>query len=138
MENNEKVIDNKEIKELKKEEFKDRLSKYRISQGIYKKAHFAKFLRVSPQLYNMVENGTKKPSKDFIDKLVHYSNKSEVYWLYGIKDTFSHIKETIKDMTNEDLVKIGLGNTDVKTMELLIDALKADLLEIGMNETKIK
>ena len=75
--------------------FTKRLKEYRIAEGYYKKAAFANSLRVSDQLYSSVESGYKKPSKDFIAKLVHYSDKSEVYWLYGIEESFINLKNII-------------------------------------------
>lgn len=67
--------------------FSKRLKNYRENTlKILTKKEMAEKLGVSEQLYAMVERGSRNPSKDFLRKLVTYSNLLEEYWLYGIQN----------------------------------------------------
>ena len=65
--------------------FTERLTQYREGLNLNKK-EMASRLEVLPSAYTMVENGSRKPSKNFLYSLVADSGKPEEYWLYGISD----------------------------------------------------
>lgn len=73
--------------------FEQRLKKYRESKGLLK-YKFAKNLDISESFYNMIENGRKNPSKNFLIKLVAESKKPEEFWLYGVEENkYANIKK---------------------------------------------
>lgn len=119
--------------------FEQRLKEYRKSKGLLK-YQFAEILGVSESFYNMIENGRKNPSKNFMIKLVAESKKPEEYWFYGIgEDEYIDTREDFKCIkkATEQIVDLGLikdvdklfnGNYEEGTLEeLLITALKADI-----------
>ncbi|MGN9161863.1 helix-turn-helix domain-containing protein [Clostridium sulfidigenes] len=92
--------------------FEQRLKKYRESKGLLK-YEFAKKLDISESFYNMIENGRKNPSKNFLIKLVAESKKPEEFWLYGIEEnkytnikknegifTIVHVQKSLNKSTN--------------------------------------
>ena len=66
-------------------EFKDRLNRYRNSLG-YTQRMLAHELDVSENYYSLFENGVRKPSRNFLIKLVNHSGKPEEYWLKGVTE----------------------------------------------------
>jgi transcriptional regulator with XRE-family HTH domain len=115
-------------------EFNDRLKKYREDLNIDTKREMANKLGVSEQLYSMVEKGTRKPSEDFIRKLVVDSNLFEEYWLYGVvkddeilnsRNNFKSIENTVMELLNEGYIKdINFGE-DIENALML--AIKTDI-----------
>lgn len=117
----------------------ERLRLYREGLGITKR-EMSKRIGISETYYNMVENGTRQPSKNFIDLLVIASHKPEEYWLYGINDSeYVNSREELKSVRKaiEQILELGLVK-DINTLfqgtykegtieELLIAALKADI-----------
>lgn len=122
--------------------FNDRLIKYRNALGKSKR-DLAEELEISESYYNLIENGKRDPSKNFIEKLVILSEKPEEYWLYGIeKDDYVSVRDDFKSLTKaiDQLTELNLindvdslfnGKYDKGTLEeLLIMALKADIQHI--------
>lgn len=119
--------------------FKERLKSYRKSLQITKR-EMSKRMDISETYYNMVENGSRQPSKNFLSKLVLISQKSEEYWVYGIQynqgknimENFKHLSKAIEQMIDLDIVKdadiLFQGTYKEGTIEeLLIAALKTDI-----------
>lgn len=88
-------------------EFKDRLLEFRKSLKIKTKQDMAEKLGITRSLYSMLENGTRKPSQNVLDKLFEISNKPDEYWLYGVlkekdyldkRECFKSLKEFIKNL----------------------------------------
>lgn len=126
--------------------FCERLKDYRESIGFIKR-ELAERLSVSESYYNMIENGKREPSKNFIEKLVVFSEKPEEYWLYGIseenyakeRDSFKSIKKAVKQLLELNLINnvedLFKGQYEPGTLEeLLITALKADISYLLNNE----
>ncbi|AJA42825.1 helix-turn-helix domain-containing protein [Clostridium tetani] len=126
--------------------FCERLKDYRESIGFIKR-ELAERLPVSESYYNMVENGKREPSKNFIEKLVVFSEKPEEYWLYGIseenyakeRDSFKSTKKAVKQLLELNLINnvedLFKGQYEPGTLEeLLITALKADISYLLNNE----
>lgn len=117
--------------------FKDRLIEYRESLNIDTKREMAEKLNVSEQLYAMVERGARKPSADFIRKLVIFSNKPEEYWLYGVskdddiinkRKSFKSVENTVMELINEGYITDVNFGKDIEDALLL--AIKADIQHI--------
>ncbi|WMJ81931.1 helix-turn-helix transcriptional regulator [Clostridium sp. MB40-C1] len=119
--------------------FNERLKKYRESKKLLKR-EFAEKLEVSESYYNMIENGKRTPSKNFIEKLVCESSMPEEYWIYGIENSeYVNVREDLKCVRKaveqiidldlvKDVEKLFNGNYPEGTLEeLLIVALKADI-----------
>lgn len=119
--------------------FIERLIEYRESLELNKK-EMASRLEVLPSTYNMIENGRREPSKNFLISLVTDSGKPEEYWLYGVNDeeyrTTRNITKSIK-MIYEQIKELNLVDdyntlfSDYTTTNpaeiLLIAAVKSDL-----------
>lgn len=74
--------------------FSQRLKDYRINElKIRTKKEMADKLDVSEQLYAMVERESRKPSEDFLNKLVIFSGLKEQYWLYGALENSIYMKK---------------------------------------------
>lgn len=65
--------------------FKKRLIELRESKRFKTKTEFANWLGISRNIYSMVENGYRNPSKKFVERLSLKTGLSEQYWLYGIE-----------------------------------------------------
>ncbi|KHO39185.1 DNA-binding protein [Clostridium tetani] len=128
--------------------FCERLKDYRESIGFIKR-ELAEKLSVSESYYNMIENGKREPSKNFIEKLVVFSEKPEEYWLYGIseenyakeRDSFKSTKKAVKQLLELNLINnvedLFKGQYEPGTLEeLLITALKADISYLLENNEK--
>jgi transcriptional regulator with XRE-family HTH domain len=119
-------------------DFNERLKNYRISLKIKKKREMADKIGISEQLYYMLESGTRKPSKDVLEKLFLFSEKPEEYWLYGITDDNEYIekREEFKCMNDaiEQLSNLGLLGLDKEysdgVKEVLLAAAIADTTHI--------
>ncbi|APF25651.1 helix-turn-helix family protein [Clostridium sporogenes] len=119
--------------------FNERLKKYRESKNLSKR-EFAEKLEVSESYYNIIENGKRNPSKNFIEKLVCESSMPEEYWIYGIDNSeYINVREDLKCVRKaveqildlnlvKDVEKLFNGNYPEGTLEeLLIVALKTDI-----------
>lgn len=73
------------------QQFKDRLSNYRKSLGFTQRM-LASELDISENYYSLFENGVRKPSRNFLIKLVNHSGKPEEYWLKGVTDKEYYIE----------------------------------------------
>ena len=117
-------------------EFNERLKEFREKRKIKTKREMAKKINISEQLYYMLENGTRDPSKDVLRKLFIFSKLPEEYWKYGITDEkeriekreeFKCLKDAIEQLSNIGLLK----NTDKvfssSVKEVLIAAMEADV-----------
>lgn len=119
--------------------FIERLTQYREGLNLNKK-EMADRLDVLPSAYTMVENGSRKPSKNFLYSLVADSGKPEEYWLYGISDEeYRSTRDTAKStrISLEQIIELKLLD-DIDSLfkdyepknvaeTLLIAALKSDL-----------
>ena len=119
--------------------FIERLIEYRESLELNKK-EMANRLEVLPSTYNMIENGRREPSRNFLISLVADSDRPEEYWLYGVNDeeyrTTRNITKSIK-MIYEQIKELNLIDdcntlfSDYTTTNpaeiLLIAAIKSDL-----------
>lgn len=129
--------------------FNERLEKYR-NELHFNKTEMAHKLEVSDSYYSLIESGKRKPSKNFIEKLVSISEIPEEYWLYGIskKDylsaryDFKVLRKTLDTILEFNAIKstneIFDHNNNPKDSlgRLLIAALKADIecmIEKGSN-----
>lgn len=130
--------------------FEKRLQEYREEKG-YTKREFAKIIGVGETFYNMIENGKKNASKNFMIKLVAATELPEEYWFYGIsKDQYIDVRENLKStkLAVDTITKIGNANElfpeeqllkafPKNSLEyLLITALKADLEYINEKQKK--
>lgn len=108
--------------------FKDRLKKYREELGIKTKREMSKKIGISEQLYYMLENGSRKPSDDTLQKLFLISGKPEEYWLYGVTpDEYIDKREDFKCSKDMAINYFELGILDEKSiddLENLDDAAK--------------
>ncbi|HBJ1645852.1 TPA: helix-turn-helix domain-containing protein [Clostridium botulinum] len=87
----------------KSSNFNERLLNYRINEiKIDSKREMAKKIGISEQLYAMVERGDRKPSKDFLNKLVLLSNLKEEYWIYGISEDNIYSKKIEYCLRNKE------------------------------------
>lgn len=124
--------------------FNERLKDYRENTlKISTKKDMAEKLGVSEQLYAMVERGARNPSKDFLRRLVTYSDLPEEYWMYGVKSenefidkrkTFKSIESTVYDLIEEGIISDVNFDSDVE--DVLIAALKADIQHILLKRKK--
>lgn len=126
-------------------EFKDRLHSYRMQLNCSTRTEMAEKIGIGRQLYSFLENGTRQPSKDVLDKLIRHSGLPKEYWLNGIteeeyitqrqelKCLYTAINE-LKDTNAFDLVD---GDWEPEVKELLLAALKADILHLQFKD-KIK
>lgn len=114
-------------------EFKDRLQNYRDELGIKTKREMAKKLEISEPLYCLLENGSRKPSQDVLDKLFLLSDKPEEYWVYGVsEDQYTENRKEFKmvERMTRQLIDIGLiksENISQDVQDVLLSALKADI-----------
>lgn len=120
--------------------FNERLEKYRC-EFYFNKTKIAHKLEVSDSYYSLIESGKRKPSKNFIEKLVSLSEIPEEYWLYGISKEdylnashdFKILKKTLDTIlelsTIESTNEIFDHNNNPKDSlgRLLIAALKSDI-----------
>ncbi|WP_039227427.1 helix-turn-helix domain-containing protein [Clostridium novyi] len=116
-------------------EFKDRLLEFRKSLKIKTKQDMAEKLGITRSLYSMLENGTRKPSQNVLDKLFEISNKPDEYWLYGVskekdyldkRECFKSLKRVCKELRSLNMLN-DLDNLTDTEKEMLLMALKADL-----------
>jgi len=129
--------------------FNERLEKYRHEFN-FNKTEMAHKLEVSDSYYSLIEGGKRKPSKNFIEKLVSVSEVPEEYWLYGISKEeylsarydFKVLRKTLDTILELSTIKsaneIFDHNNNPKDSlgRLLIAALKADfecIIEKGSN-----
>lgn len=127
-------------------EFKDRLEQYRLSLNIKTKVAMAEKLGIARTLYTMLENGTREPSKDVLEKLFLLSNKPEEYWLYGIEDDeyidkrkeFKCLKDAVTQLMQIGLLKNEEDYTNPTVHEVLDAAMKADVLHLIEKNKNIK
>lgn len=120
--------------------FNERLEKYR-NELHFNKTEMAHKLEVSDSYYSLIESGKRKPSKNFIEKLVSLSKMPEEYWLYGISKEdylsarydFKVLRKTLDTIlelsTIENANEIFDHNNNPKDSlgRLLVAALKADI-----------
>ena len=124
-------------------EFKDRLNRYRNSLG-YTQRMLAHELDVSENYYSLFENGVRKPSRNFLIKLVNHSGKPEEYWLKGVTEEQYYL-ERIKNKSLNTVINtlfdlnIIKDNNDIDRLfskdvyeensfeHLIIEAIKVDL-----------
>lgn len=124
--------------------FNKRLKNYREENlKISTKKEMAEKLGISEQLYAMVERGARNPSKDFLKKLVTYSNLPEEYWIYGVKNenefvdkrkVFKSIESTVYDLIDDGIISDINFDSDIE--DVLITALKADIQHILLKRKK--
>lgn len=118
--------------------FNERLKEYREALKIKTKREMAHKIGISEQLYYMLENGSRDPSKDVLEKLFLLSKKPEEYWLYGIsEDEYIEKREEFKCSRDAayQLMKIGLLKSkedynNPTVQEVLSAALKADIFHL--------
>lgn len=83
--------------------FVQRLKNYRLNElKIKTKREMADKLNISEQLYAMVERESRKPSNDFLNKLVLFSGLEKEYWLYGIREDSLYMKKIKYCLENKD------------------------------------
>lgn len=80
--------------------FCERLKKFRQYLNLNKR-QMAKKLEVTESYYNVIENAKKKPSKNFVTKLVSISEKPEEYWMYGVQAKTESVTEEYLPKTFE-------------------------------------
>lgn len=130
-------------------EFNDRLKEFREFLNIKTKQEMANKLGITRSLYSMLENGTRKPSQNVLDKLVEISNKPEEYWIYGItqEDEYLNVREEFKSVKRayNELKLLGLAtdldNLNSTEKDILLLALRADLKHLekkNLNNNKKK
>jgi hypothetical protein len=85
----------------------------------------------------MVERGDRKPSEDFIRKLVIYSSLPEEYWLYGVEkdEDIINVRKKFKSIENTTLELIEEGyikdiNFNKEIEDILLTAIKTDIQHI--------
>lgn len=123
------------------EKFNERLLNYRNELQIETKREMAEKIGISEQLYNMIENGYRNPSKKVLKKLVEISGLPEEYWVYGIiNDKSINNREELKDTRESINLLINLGiikdeNLSKEAIEVLIAALKADIKHLLLKKT---
>jgi transcriptional regulator with XRE-family HTH domain len=122
-----------------KETFKDRLYEYRRFLNIKTKRAMAERLGVKESLYNMLEKGSREPSKDILIKLYLDSGRPEEYWMYGIdieneyissRNEFKSTRETIDQLINLGLLDENSCTDAAK--EVLIAAVLVDAKHIAL------
>lgn len=125
--------------------FKDRLKEYRLSLNIKTKVAMAEKLGIARTLYIMLENGTREPSKDVLEKLFLLSNKPEEYWLYGIteneyidkREEFKCLKDAINQLDEIGLLDLKKEFSD-GVKEVILAAAIADITHILEKRAKNK
>jgi transcriptional regulator with XRE-family HTH domain len=119
--------------------FNERLQEFREKLKIKTKREMAKKMGISEQLYYMLENGTREPSKDILRKLFILSKLPEEYWLYGITEEkerlekrgeFKCLKDAIDQLSAIGLLKATDEEFSSSVEEVLIAAMKADVSHI--------
>lgn len=120
--------------------FNERLEKYRNELHIKRKEMVNK-LDVSESYYSLIEIGKRKPSKNFIEKLVSISKLPEEYWMCGIdKEDYLDTSQDFKNLrkTLDTILELGSiksineifdqnNNPKDSLGRLIIAALKADI-----------
>lgn len=126
-------------------EFKDRLEKYRSELGIKTKVEMANKLGIARTLYIMLENGTREPSRDVLEKLLILSNLPEEYWKYGVseekeylnkRDEFKCLKDAYEQLNEIGLLDLDKGFSE-GVKEVILAAALADfthMLEKAKNK----
>lgn len=122
-------------------DFKERLKQFRKELGFESKREFSKKLGVSENVYYMTENGTRKPSKRFLEQLVCLSSKPTEYWLYGVEDQkeYLEIRENFKMLKyvleglKDDFKQNGKFSEEEKQMILI--AAQADIKHLIEKES---
>ena len=125
-------------------DFKDRLRAYRAELNIRTQTEMAKRIGIARQLYSNLENGTKSPSKNVIDKLIADSNLPAEYWLYGVDSTqylnerkeFKCLYIMLERLMDTDLLDLNDGDWSPEVKEMLLSALKADITHIRLKNKK--
>lgn len=125
--------------------FKDRLKEYRLSLNIKTKVAMAEKLGIARTLYIMLENGTREPSKDVLEKLFLLSNKPAEYWLYGVteneyidkREEFKCLKDAINQLDEIGLLDLKKEFSD-GVKEVILAAAIADITHILEKRTKNK
>ena len=115
--------------------FINRLKIYRENElGISTKKEMSEKMGVSEQLYAMVERGARKPSSDFLGKLVLMSNLPEEYWLYGVtseKDVidkrkeFKSLENTIIDLLDDGYIVDTNFSEEIE--QIILSAARTDI-----------
>lgn len=125
--------------------FIDRLKNYRVNElKINTRREMAEKMSVSEQLYAMVERGARKPSKDFLDKLLILSGRPEEYWLYGVdgndildkRHEFKSIESTVIDLIESGIITDS--DFDEEVEKVLIQAIKADIDHLILKKKREK
>lgn len=125
--------------------FIDRLKDYRINElKLNTRREMAERMGVSEQLYAMVERGARKPSKDFLDRLLIVSGKPEEYWLYGVtgnaiidkRPEFKSIESTVIDLIESGI--IINSDFDEEVEKVLLQAIKADVDHLLLKKKREK
>lgn len=123
-------------------EFKKRLIDLRETKGFETKTEFANWLGISRNVYSMVESGYRKPSKKFIEKLSVKTGLSEEYWLYGIGEDKTMIKDFKFNMLGsviDQAIELNIIKYEDKQIvienenafnEMVLAAIKIDILNI--------
>ena len=120
--------------------FNERLEKYRHELH-FNKTKMANKLEVSDSYYTLIELGKRRPSKNFMKKLVSISKIPEECWLYGIvKEDYldaNHDFKNLRKILDTTLEFIDIkspneifddNNTPIDSLgKLIIAALKADV-----------
>lgn len=116
--------------EIKSEAFKDRLRKFREENGYTNKKEFANKLGINPNVYYMLESGTRTPSNDVINKLVQNSDYPSAYWEYGYLDLSTNYRHLIEALNTLNILSDSEKINDIlnEYLELIQIALKADAL----------
>mgnify|MGYP003369362281 CR=1 FL=1 len=116
--------------EMQMESFKDRLRKFREENGYTNKKEFANKLDINPNVYYMLESGTRTPSNDVINKLVQNSDYPSAYWEYGYIDVSNKYKHLIQALDTLNILNDSEKVNDLlnEYLELIQIALKADSL----------
>lgn len=123
--------------------FRERLKKHRIELGIAKKKSMAQKLGISEQLYSMLENGSRTPSKEVINKLVNFTGLPKEYWLDGDiskksldeREEFKDTKECVNVLINVGVIKDE--NLNDEAVEVLLAALRADIKHILLKRKEV-
>ncbi len=118
--------------------FNERLKEYRESLKIKTKREMAHKIGISEQLYYMLENGSRDPSKDVLEKLFLVSKKPEEYWLYGVTENeyidkrkeFKCLRDAVNQLMQIGLLKNEEDYNKPTVQEVLDAAMKADVLHL--------
>lgn len=115
-------------------EFGKRLEKYRTERMMTKR-ELAEKLEITEQYCGAIERGVKKPSKNFMEKLIVLTELPYEYWMFGAEkeEDIINTREDMKCLKDafEQLYEIGLlkdaDNISDAVKEVLDAALLADL-----------